>query len=145
MAVQKTTLPKQEQIKKQFYLIDADGKVLGRLATKVASILRGKHKPTYTPHMDTGDNVIIINAEKIRVTGKKTTDKFYDRYSGFHSGLKSIRFADMIKDRPEMVLQLAINRMIPAGKLGARVKTHLHIYAGTDHPHKAQKPVVLDI
>ena len=145
MTVQKTTLPKMEQIKKQFFLIDADGKVLGRLATKVADILRGKHKPTYTPFMDTGDNVIIINAEKIRVTGKKMTDKFYDRYSGFHSGLKSIKFSDMLKTHPEMILELAINRMIPAGKLGNRVKTHLHIYAGAEHPHKAQKPVVLDI
>jgi large subunit ribosomal protein L13 len=145
MAVQKTTLPKLSELKKKFYIIDADGKVLGRLATKVADILRGKHKPTYTPFMDTGDNVIIINAEKIRVTGKKANDKFYDRYSGFHSGLKSIRFSDMIAKRPTQVLELAINRMIPAGKLGSRVKTHLHIYAGTDHPHKAQKPVVLDI
>jgi large subunit ribosomal protein L13 len=145
MAVQKTTLPKKTDIQKKFYLVNADGKVLGRLATKVASILRGKHKPTYTPFMDTGDHVIIINAGKIRVTGKKTTDKFYDRYSGFHSGLKSIRFSDMISKRPTQVLELAINRMIPAGKLGSRVKTHLYVYAGPDHPHQAQKPVPLEI
>jgi large subunit ribosomal protein L13 len=145
MAVQRTTLPKKEQLDKKFYLVNADGKVLGRLATKVASILRGKNKVTFTPFMDTGDHVIIINAEKIRVTGKKTSDKFYDRYSGFHSGLKSIKFSDMIAKRPTKVLELAIHRMIPAGKLGARVKTHLYVYAGPDHPHAAQKPVVLDI
>jgi large subunit ribosomal protein L13 len=145
MAVQKTTLPKKDQIEKKFYLVDADGKVLGRLATRVASILRGKHKAIYTPFMDTGDHVIIINAEKIRVTGKKTSDKFYDRYSGFHSGLKSIKFSDMIIKQPHKVIELAVHRMIPAGKLGALVKTHLHVYAGADHPHKAQKPVALDI
>ncbi len=145
MAVQKTTLPKKEQIEKKFYLVDADGKVLGRLASKVANILRGKNKPTFTPFMDTGDNVIIINAEKIRVTGKKTSDKFYDRYSGFHSGLKSIRFSDMIAKRPHKVLELAIHRMIPHGKLGERLKTNLYVYAGAEHPHKAQKPVPLDI
>ncbi len=145
MAAQKTTLPKVGQIEKKYYLVNADGKVLGRLAAKVASILRGKHKPTFTPFMDTGDCVIIINAEKIRVTGKKASDKFYDRYSGFHSGLKSVRFSDMIIKYPHKVLELAIGRMIPKGKLGERVKTHLYVYAGPDHPHKAQKPVPLDI
>ncbi|MBF0387683.1 MAG: 50S ribosomal protein L13 [Candidatus Omnitrophica bacterium] len=145
MAVQKTTLPKKDSIVKKFYLVDAEGKVLGRLAAKVAAILRGKTKPTFTPHMDTGDNVIIINAEKIRVTGKKTTDKFYDRYSGFHSGLKSIRYSDMLARRPHKILELAIQRMIPHGKLGARLKNKLYVYAGTAHPHQAQKPEVLDI
>ena len=145
MAAQKTTLPKVNEIEKKYFLVNADGKVLGRLAAKVASILRGKHKPTFTPFMDTGDNVIIINAEKIRVTGKKANDKFYDRYSGFHSGLKSVRFSDMIIKYPHKVLELAIGRMIPKGKLGERVRTHLYVYAGPDHPHKAQKPVPLDI
>ncbi len=145
MAAQKTTLPTKEQIAKKFYIVNAEGKILGRLATKVASILRGKNKPSFTPFMDTGDHVIIINAEKIRVTGKKTNDKFYDRYSGFHSGLKSIRFSDMIEKNPHKVLELAIHRMIPHGKLGSRVKTHLYVYAGAEHPHQAQKPVPLDI
>ncbi len=145
MAVQKTTVPNKDQVVKKYYLVDAEGKVLGRLAAKVAGILRGKSKPTFTPHMDTGDNIIIINAEKIRVTGKKMSDKFYDRYSGFHSGLKSIRYSDMLARRPEMILELAINRMIPHGKLGSRLQGNLYIYAGTDHPHKAQKPEVLDI
>jgi large subunit ribosomal protein L13 len=145
MAVQRTTIPKKEQVQNRFLLVDADGKTLGRFAARVAAILRGKNKPTYTPHMDNGDNVIIINAEKIRVTGKKTTDKFYDRYSGFHSGLKSIRFSDMVAKRPTMILELAINRMLPKTKLGDRLKTKLFIYAGAEHPHKAQKPVALDI
>ncbi len=145
MVLQKTSLPTPEQIAKKFHIVDAEGKILGRLATKVASILRGKNKPAFTPFMDTGDHVIIINAEKIRVTGKKTSDKFYDRYSGFHSGLKSIRFSDMLEKNPHKILELAIHRMIPKGKLGSRVKTHLYVYAGADHPHKAQKPVPLDI
>lgn len=145
MVAQRTTIPKKEQIEQRFYLVNADGKTLGRLASRVAGIIRGKHKPTYTPHMDTGDYVIIINAEKIRVTGKKVTDKFYDRYSGFHSGLKSIRFSDMIAKRPQKVLELAIHRMIPKTKLGDRLKTKLFVYAGAEHPHKAQKPVSLDI
>jgi large subunit ribosomal protein L13 len=145
MAVQKTTVPKPSQIVKKFYLVDAEGKTLGRLAARVAGILRGKTKPTFTPFMDTGDNVIIINAEKIRVTGKKVTDKFYDRYSGFHSGLKSVSFGDMIARRPHKVLELAIQRMIPHGKLGSRLKKKLYVYAGAEHPHKAQNPQVLDI
>lgn len=144
MAVQRTTIPKQDQVKKSFYLVDADGKTLGRLASRVAGVIRGKHKATYTPHMDNGDHVIIINAEKIRVTGKKTTDKYYDRYSGFHSGLKSVRFSDMIAKHPEKLLELAINRMLPKTKLGDRLKTKLFIYAGEKHPHAAQKPVALD-
>jgi len=145
MAAQKTTVPKKEQIVKTHYLVDAEGKTLGRMAAKIAAILRGKNKATFTPFLDTGDHVIVINAEKVRVTGKKTTDKFYDRYSGFHSGLKSIRFSDMIKNQPCKVIELAIRRMIPAGKLGARQKMNLYVYAGPDHPHKAQKPVPLDV
>ena len=145
MAAQKTTLPKHDQIGRQYHIVDADGKTLGRLAAKVAFVLQGKHKPSYTPHMEMGDSVIIINAEKIRVTGKKANDKFYDRYSGFHSGLKSIRFSDMIKTHPTKVLELAINRMLPRSKLADRMKTRLFIYAGTDHPHKAQQPVALAV
>ena len=128
-----------------FYLVNADGKVLGRLAAKVASILRGKHKPTFTPFMDTGDHVIIINAEKIRVTGKKATDKYYDRYTGFHSGIRRVVFSDMLAKKPTMILELAIKRMIPSGKLGCDLKNKLFVYAGKDHPHQAQKPVILDI
>ncbi|MBF0569610.1 MAG: 50S ribosomal protein L13 [Candidatus Omnitrophica bacterium] len=145
MAVQKTTLPRKNEIQRKHVLVDADGKTLGRLASKVASVLRGKNKTIYTPSMDLGDSVIIINAEKIRVTGKKMTDKFYDRYTGFHSGLKSVRFSDMLAKHPTKILELAINRMLPKTKLGDRMKTRLFIYAGKDHPHAAQKPVALDI
>lgn len=144
MAVQRTTIPKADQIQKKYYVVNADGKTLGRLAARVANVLTGKNKPTYTPHMDTGDNVIIINAEKIRVTGKKAADKFYDRYTGFHSGLKSVRLSDMLAKRPEKVLELAIHRMIPRSKLGDRLKTKLFVYAGAEHPHVAQKPVALE-
>jgi large subunit ribosomal protein L13 len=145
MAVQSTTFPKKGKIEKRFYLVNADGKTLGRLASKVASILRGKNKANFTPFLETGDSVIVINAEKIRVTGKKATDKFYERYTGFHSGLKRVTYSDMLAKRPHMILELAIKRMIPRGKLGSRLKTHLYVYAGTDHPHKAQKPVPLDV
>ncbi|MBF0620209.1 MAG: 50S ribosomal protein L13 [Candidatus Omnitrophica bacterium] len=144
MVVQKTTLPKKDKLVKCFYVVNAEGKTLGRLASRVALVLRGKHKPTFTPHMDTGDHVIIINADKIHVTGKKTTDKAYDRYSGFHSGLKSIPYKKMMDRRPTQALKLAINRMIPKGKLGDVLKAKLFIYAGAEHPHQAQKPVVLE-
>ncbi len=144
MALQRTTIPSKDKVTKSFYLVNAEGKTLGRLAARVVGIIRGKHKATYTPHMDNGDHVIIINAEKIRVTGKKTSDKFYDRYTGFHSGLKSVRYSDMLAKRPEMVLKLAIHRMLPKSKLGDRMKTKLFIYAGAEHPHKAQKPVTLE-
>ena len=120
MAVHRTTVPKKEQIVKTHYLVDAEGKTLGRMAAKIAAILRGKNKVTFTPFLDTGDHVIVINAEKVRVTGKKMTDKFYDRYSGFHSGLKSVSLSDMIQNHPHKVIELAVRRMIPAGKLGSR-------------------------
>jgi len=145
MVVQSTTFPGKKQIEKKFYLVNADGKTLGRLASRVAAVLRGKNKAAFTPFLDNGNSVIVINAEKIRVTGKKTTDKFYDRYTGFHSGLKRVNFSDMMAKRPHMVVELAIRRMIPKGKLGSRLKTKLYVYAGAEHPHVAQKPVPLDI
>jgi large subunit ribosomal protein L13 len=145
MAVQSTTFPKKKQIEKKFYLVNADGKTLGRLASRVAAILRGKNKASFTPFLDNGNSVIVINAEKIRVTGKKTTDKFYERYTGFHSGLKRVTFSDMLAKRPHKILELAIRRMIPKGKLGSRLKTKLYVYTGAEHPHKAQKPVPLDV
>lgn len=147
MAVQKTTFPKKELIQNKCYLVDAQGKTLGRLAAKVATVLRGKHLPTFTPYMEMGISVIIINAEKISVTGTKNkmADKTYDRYSGFPSGLKKITFQDMLEANPTKVLELAINRMLPKTKLSDRTKTRLHIYAGPNHPHQAQKPEVLAV
>ncbi len=140
-----TYFAKAEEVKRNCYLIDANNKILGRVATKAAAILRGKHKRIFTPHVDTGDVVIIINAEKIRVTGKKLTDKIYQRYTGYPGGQKLLALQDLLKKKPEQVLELAINRMIPKGPLGNRVKGKLRIYAGDKHPHQAQKPIALEV
>ena len=145
MKTLKTYIPKLDAIERKCFVIDANGKVLGRVAAKVATVLRGKHKPTYTPHLDTGDDVIIINAAKVRVTGKKMTDKIYLRYTGYPSGQRSVRLEEMLKKAPTQALRLAVNRMIPKGKLGNKVRGRLRIYAGDQHPHQAQKPVPMDI
>ena len=142
---QKTYLPKVGEIEKKYYLIDAKDKVLGRIATKAATILRGKHKTIYTPHLDTGDSVIIINADKVRVTGKKAKQKEYQRYSGYHGGQKILTFEELMKKSPERVIRLAVNRMIPKGALGNKVRTKLKVFVGDKHPHQAQKPIVLDL
>ena len=134
-----------EKITRKCYVIDATDKTLGRIATKAASILRGKHKAIYTPHVDTGDQVIIINAEKVHVTGKKYKGKEYQYYTGFHGGRRVVRFEELIATRPAKVLQLAITRMIPSGALGNKIKTKLWIYVGDKHPHQAQKPIPLAI
>ena len=138
-------MAKAGKVEQKCYLIDAKDKILGRVAAKAATILRGKHKPTYTPYVDTGDHVIIINAEKIKVTGKKLEDKEYQRYTGYHSGRKVVSLQDMLKKTPTTVLRLAVNRMIPHGALGNKVRTKLRVYAGDKHPHQAQKPIALEI
>ena len=145
MQANKTYIPKAEDIQKKVYLVDAKDKVLGRVAAKCAHVLRGKHKRIFTPHLDTGDTVIIINAEKIKVTGKKLTDKIYQRYTGYPSGRRDVPLGIMLKKAPTQVLRLAINRMIPSGRLGNQVRRHLKIYAGDQHPHQAQKPIPLDV
>ncbi len=142
---QTTYMANPEKITRKCYVIDATDKTLGKIATKAASVLRGKHKAIYTPHVDTGDQVIIINAEKVRVTGKKYRGKEYQYYTGFHGGRRVVRFEELIATRPAKVLQLAITRMIPSGPLGNKIKTKLWIYAGDKHPHQAQKPIALDI
>ena len=142
---QKTTMAKPGSIEKKCYLIDAKDKVLGRVATKAAIILRGKNKRIYTPHLDTGDTVVIINAEKVRVTGKKMQDKIYQRYTGYPSGQRIVNLESMLKNAPTQVLRLAINRMIPYGELGDNVRRKLKIYAGEQHPHQAQKPIPVEI
>jgi len=142
---QKTYMAKTENVERKCYLIDANNKILGKVATKAASILRGKHKPIFTPHIDTGDMVVIINADKIKVTGKKLEQKEYQRYSGYPSGQKRVKLETLLKKAPTKVLELAINGMIPSGPLGNHVKTKLKIYAGGEHPHKAQKPLILEI
>lgn len=143
--MQKTTMANINTVDRKCYIIDADGKVLGRIAAKAASVLRGKHKATFTPHVDTGDTVIIINAQKVRVTGKKLVQKEYQRYSGYPSGQKTMRLDVMLDKAPEQVLRLAVTRMIPKGALGNKMKTKLKIYAGDKHPHQAQKPIPLEI
>jgi len=143
--VQKTYMAKAAEVEQKCYLIDAKNKILGKVATKAATVLRGKHKPAYTPHIDCGDKVVIINAEQIKVSGNKLKTKEYQRYSGYHGGQKIVNLEEMLKRAPEQVLKLAITRMIPSGPLGNKVKSKLKIYKGDQHPHAAQKPEVLEI
>jgi len=141
----KTYFPKAKDVQKKWYVVDAAGKTLGRLATQVAVILRGKHKPTYTPYMDMGDNVIVINAEKIQVTGAKYTQKNYYRHSGHPGGIKVTNYSDMIQDKPARVLTLAIKGMLPHNRLGRAILKHLKVYKGAEHPHEAQQPEKLEL
>ncbi|WP_448585028.1 50S ribosomal protein L13 [Thermaurantiacus sp.] len=131
---------------KKWILIDADGLVVGRLASIIANRLRGKHKPQYTPHADLGDHVIVINAEKVRFTGRKASQKTYYRHTGYPGGLKEVRADRLLAGRfPERVIEKAVERMIPRGPLGRRQLSHLRVFRGPDHPHKAQNPEVLDV
>ncbi|MDD5730835.1 MAG: 50S ribosomal protein L13 [Candidatus Omnitrophica bacterium] len=141
----KTYLPKAEEIKRQWYLIDAQDKILGRLASKVAVLLRGKHKRIFTPHIDTGDFVIVINASGVKLTGRKAQQKIYRRYSGYPGGLREVDYASMLEKRPTTVIRLAVERMLPKGALGTKTLSKLKVYAGSDYPHKAQKPELLKI
>lgn len=140
----KTFSPKKENIERQWYLVDAKNQVLGRLASHVARILRGKHKPIFAPHVDTGDHVIIINAERIRVTGKKAQQKRYKRYSGYPSGLKETVYEEMLAKHPERILEHAIKGMLPKNRLGRKMFKKLRIYTGEQHPHQAQRPETLN-
>lgn len=121
-------------------IVDADGQVLGRLAEKIANVLRGRDKPTFTPHLDGGDFVIVINAEKVRVTGKKETNKFYSSYSGYRGGLKQVPLADIRAKHPELLIMKAVKGMLPKNRLAAKLLTKLKVYSGSDHPHAAQNP-----
>jgi len=141
--MQKTYVAKKEDIKRAWYLLNAKDKILGRLASKVAVILRGKHKAIYTPHLDTGDGVIVINAAKIRVTGRKLQQKVYRRFSGYPGGLKEVTLETMLKKNPATVVKLAVRRMLPQGPLGRDILKKLKVYADDQHPHKAQNPIVL--
>ena len=141
-----TYTPKASEIERNWLIVDADGLVLGRLATEVASILRGKHKPTYAPHIDTGDHVVIINCDKIVLTAGKAEKKKVFRHSGFPGGIKERTARQIIEGRfPERVLEKAVERMVPRGPLGRRQMKNLRVYAGSNHPHEAQQPVVLDV
>jgi len=141
----KTYVPKPQDVEHNWHVVDANGKVLGRLASEVATILKGKHKPVYTPHMDVGDHVVIINAEKIRVTGKKAETKRYYRHTGYPGGLRSDSFTELLEKAPERILEKAIWGMMPHNKLGRKMFKKLKVYAGGKHPHEAQKPAVLEI
>jgi len=138
-------MAKKEDIKRNWYLVDAKEKILGRLATRVAILLRGKHKPTYTPYIDTGDGVIVINADKVRVTGKKMSQKLYRRYSGYPGGLREVTLATMLSRKPENVLKLAVKRMLSGGPLGRSQIRKLKVYAGDKHPHLSQCPIPLEV
>jgi large subunit ribosomal protein L13 len=141
----RTYSSKKEEIHRDWYVVDAEGQTLGRLASRIATILRGKHKPTYTPHLDCGDFVIVLNAEKVRVTGRKMDQKFYYRYSGYPGGLSQISLRDQLARHPERVLQAAIRGMLPKNKLGRRMIKKLKVYAGDEHPHQAQQPKPLEL
>ena len=136
----KTYSPKQEDIRREWFVIDAKDQTLGRLASQVAVLLRGKHKPMFTPHMDTGDFVIIVNADKIRVTGKKLDQKVYYRYSGYPGGVKARTLREQLARNPERVIRLAVRGMLPKNRLGRHMIRKLKIYAGDKHPHQAQQP-----
>lgn len=141
----KTYSPKASEIKHDWYVVDAAGKTLGRLASEVARRLRGKHKPTYAPHMDTGDYIVVINAEQIAVTGNKTTDKMYYRHTGYIGNLKETNFEKLIASHPERVIELAVKGMLPKNPLGRAMYRKLKVYAGGDHPHAAQQPQALEL
>jgi len=138
-------MAKPAEIERKWYIIDAKDLVLGRVASVAASMLRGKHKPIYTPHVDTGDHIIIINAEKIRLTGKKLEQKMYRTHSRFPGGLKEMKYATLLATKPERALEVAIKGMLPHNSLGRQMFTKLKVYKGAEHPHQAQQPEVLEI
>jgi large subunit ribosomal protein L13 len=141
----KTYSAKAESVERDWFLVDADGKTLGRLATEIARRLRGKHKAVYTPHVDTGDYIVVINAEKVKVTGNKAKDKIYYNHSGYMGGLKQINFEDLIQKAPERVIETAVKGMLPKNPLGRAMFRKLKVYAGANHKHTAQQPQVLEI
>jgi large subunit ribosomal protein L13 len=138
--IMKTPLPKVDEIDRKWYVLDAEGQVLGRMASMIASRLRGKHRPDFTPHLDTGDFIIVVNAEKVKLTGNKREDKLYHRHTGYMGGLKTVNAAKMLETRPVDVVRLAVKRMLPKTKLGRSQLGKLKIYAGPEHPHAAQMP-----
>ena len=140
-----TYMANNESVERKWYVIDAEGQRLGRLASEVAALLRGKHKPIYTPHVDTGDYVIVINADKIELTGNKLKDKKYYRHSGYPGGLKERTAEEMLAKRPEQVIELAVKGMLPKGPLGRKMFKKLHVYSGPEHKHQAQKPEVYEL
>ncbi len=141
----KSYMAKPNGIERKWYVVDADGKTLGRLSTQIASILRGKHKPEFTPHIDTGDFVIVVNAEKVALTGKKLDQSFHTYYTGHPSGLKQISFRRILDEKPEKLIYNSVKGMLPKNRLGRQMLKKLRVYAGPNHKHEAQQPEVLDI
>ncbi len=140
-----TSQPKMEEVARKWYLVDAQGKVLGRLATQVATILRGKHKPHYAHHLDVGDHVIVVNAEKVHLTGRKLTDKVYRWHTGYIGHLREVSAEKMLRTHPERVIEWAVQGMLPKGRLGRAMAKKLKVYRGPEHPHAAQKPEPLSL
>ena len=141
----KTYSPKAKDVQRAWFVVDADNAVLGRLASEVAHVLRGKHKPTFAPHMDMGDHVIVVNAEKIRVTGAKAEDKLYYHHSQYPGGLSEVPYERLARERPERIVERAIKGMLPRNRLGRQMARKLAVYAGPEHPHSAQMPVPLQL
>ena len=141
----KTLSIKKSDIEKDWWVADAEGQILGRFASKIAQVLRGKHKVNFTPHMDMGDCVVVINADKIQVTGKKETDKTYFRHTGYPGGGKETSLAEFRRNKPERIVENAVKGMLPHNRLGRSILSHLKVYAGVDHPHAAQQPQLLEL
>ena len=141
----KTFSAKPAEVRRDWYVVDATGKTLGRLSTEIARRLRGKHKPEYTPHVDTGDYIVVVNAEKIRVTGNKLKDKMYHHHTGYIGNLKSVPLEKLLETHPERALERAVKGMLPRGPLGRKMLSKLRVFAGPEHPHAAQQPISLDV
>ena len=139
-----TYMAKPSEVERKWYVVDAAGKSLGRLAVEVADLLRGKNKPTFTPHVDCGDFVVVVNAEKAVLTGKKAEQKFYYYHTGYIGHMKSVRYDDLMENKPELAVELAVKGMIPDNTIGRKALTRLHVYRGSDHKHQAQQPIVLE-
>jgi len=140
-----TPMPKESEIERKWYIVDAQGKVLGRLASRIAAILRGKHKPTFTPHLDVGDHVVVLNAEKVHLTGRKLQNKQYRWHTGYIGGLREVNAEKMIRTRPERVIEWAVQGMLPKNRLGRAMAKKLKVYRGAAHPHQAQQPQALEV
>jgi large subunit ribosomal protein L13 len=141
----KTYQAKKEELDHQWYLVNAEGKVLGRLASGVAKVLKGKHKPTYTPHVDTGDFIVVVNAKKISLTGKKLKDKIYYHHTGHPGGIKAVRAEELLTKKPAEMIRTAVKGMLPKNSLGRQMLRKLKVYGGPDHPHEAQRPIPLEL
>ena len=140
-----TSMPKESDIQRKWYVVDAQGQVLGRLASRVATVLRGKHKPTFSPHLDVGDHVVVINAEKVQLTGRKLKDKQYRWHTGYIGGLKEVSAETMLRTHPDRVIEWAVEGMLPKNRLGRAMAKKLKVYRGAEHPHDAQQPQPLEI